>query len=111
MKSFLFTIVLVFSFSTFAADFLCSNQINGQEVSQVQMKTKVGSRIEISDESDFISYMSERSPNEFTLEFYSREDEIRVYSEASVINEKDSITAATWSHAKMITVKCHKTKN
>lgn len=110
MKSFFLLFSLIFSTQVYSAEFSCSNGINGNEISKVSLKTKIGSRVQISDEGDFVSYISENKPNQYTLEFFSVNDHIRVYSEAFVTNEKEFITAATWSDQKMITVKCYKIK-
>ena len=91
-----------------AATFECQTFLNLDVISAQVVKTEVRSKVEVDNTDVARSYLTQKENNVFLLEAYLPQHDMRIYSEAAVIEKNTTITVSVWSHDDMIDVVCRK---
>jgi hypothetical protein len=109
MKNILFfALFLTISQSAFSASFECQTFLNLDVISSqiIQTAQKVKTPV---DETDVaVSFLTEKYNDNYLLEVYLPQSDMRIYSEAMVSTGGQTITSSIWTREYMVDVVCRK---
>lgn len=104
----IFTVILFCAFPVFAAKLECLVLINLDVVTKSTISTSLMSKVPIVNHQEIISYVTETSPDTFSLEAFVPSLDARIYSEASMSKTEEKISAVLWSREILAEVVCKK---
>jgi hypothetical protein len=100
----LVSIVLV---SVAKADrFDCGLYYNLDRISDNVVETKMSEKVLITKTDEATAYLNQKKSNDFEIEVYLPEHQMRVYSQAELSLGKAQISISTWSRESLIDVIC-----
>lgn len=104
----LIAFVLISSKIALAGTFECQTFLNLDAISAQVVKTelKVKTTVDITDAAQ--SFLTEKENDVYLLEVYLPESDMRIYSEASVVDLNFTIAASIWARDYMVDVVCRK---
>ena len=107
-KIFLFALVLINVQILKAATFECQTFLNLDVISAQVVKTEIRSKVDVDNTYIAHSFLTQKENNVYLLEVYLPEHDMRIYSEATVIENNTTITASLWTRDDMVDVVCRK---
>lgn len=109
MKHFLTgAIFLITGQWAYSATFECQTFLNLDVISAQIVKTEVKVKTPVDQTDVAVSYLTEKANNAFTLEVFLPLSEMRIYSEGTVSEASQTITASAWAREYMVDVVCRK---
>jgi hypothetical protein len=99
---------LVMSESAFSASFECQTFLNLDVISAQIVKTTKKEKVAVDETDVAVSYLTEKNNDTYLLEVYLPLSDMRIYSEAVVINRDQTITSSIWTREYMADVVCRK---
>lgn len=106
----LFILVFLGSAVGYSATLDCKSVVNLKEVSHSSIVTSLQNKILVNRDEQVSSYVTETSPNVFTLEAFIPKLEIRIYSKAILNNSNELLTTSLWDRDIMVDVECKNIK-
>lgn len=107
MKYRIVLVSLVLLASVAKADkFECGLFYNLDRISDSLVESKLSEKVLITKNYEATAYLNQKKANDFELEVYLPEHEMRVYSQADLSSGKAQISLSTWSRQSLIDVVC-----
>jgi hypothetical protein len=106
MKYIIVLVSMVLSLGAQAERFDCGLYYNLEQISDNVVQTKLSEKVLITKTDLATAYLNQSKLNEFEIEVYLPEHEMRVYSQADLYSGKAQISISTWSRKSLIDVVC-----
>ncbi|MEQ1723372.1 MAG: hypothetical protein ABL930_09365 [Pseudobdellovibrio sp.] len=110
MRALIYLVLTVFALNTQAATLECKSFINLDEVTSSAVVTSLKNKVLIDKVDEITSYVTETSPNVFSLEAFIPSLEMRIYSEAALNNVGEVLKATAWAREILVDVICKRIK-
>ncbi len=92
--------------SSQAATFNCQLLINGNLKQEMEVQTKLNSKIRIVSTGDVTGYLVEKDHNLFVIESFLASSEVRIYAEATLKSAGEKLTSSLWSRDLLMDLTC-----
>ena len=102
----LILIMLIASTSAFSKDLICDIKVNLDSVLTVPVSTTLKDKVMIGEVDEARAYITEQADNQFLVEAYLPDYEIRIYGLGTLREAKDTVTASLWGREYMIDIAC-----
>lgn len=102
--------ILLSSCSVFSATLECKVVLNLDIVDKSTVVTFLKHKSLIAEHSQIISYVTEMSPDFFSIEAFIPSLDTRIYSEGVLKNSDETLTATAWARDILADVICKKIK-
>lgn len=99
---------LLFCSAAHSATLKCKSFVNLKETASLVVTTELGRKISLVSSDEFASFLTENKPDYFSLEVFVPSLEARVYSESTLSNSGQTLTATIWDRDILISMTCDK---
>ena len=106
MKYTAFLVLILFCSFSFADRFECGLFYNLDRISDNVVETKLANKVLITKTDEATAYLNQKKENEFEIEVYLPEHQMRIYSQAELSLGKAQISISNWSRESLIDVVC-----
>ena len=101
-------VALLFPFVVHAALLECKNLVNLEVVSEGSVTPVKKVKLLVSTSDEVVSYVTETGPEQYLVEAYLPNLQMRIYSEGSISKPDQTLTASAWDRSLMVDVICKK---
>ena len=106
MKYTAFLVLILLGSVSLADSFDCGLYYNLDRISDNVVETKIGVKALITKTDEATAYLNQKKENEFEIEVFLPEHQMRVYSQAELSLGKAQISITNWSRESLIDVIC-----
>ena len=106
MKFILVLASLLLAATAQADRFECGLYYNLDRISDSVVESKLSDKVLIAKTDEATAFLNHKKANDFEIEVYLPEHEMRVYSQADLSSGKAQISLSTWSRQSIIDVVC-----
>lgn len=106
----IFLLIIAHSINVFAATLECQVQKNLDVIKHSILVTSMKDKILIAGDFQLISFVTETTPDVFSIEVFVPELDARIYSEGSLKEPGKILVASVWARDVLADVSCKKLK-
>ena len=110
MKKILFLAIVAFSSQLFSAELDCNIKLNQEIISKAKVSTVLDKRVVINSESGIFAYVTEKSSQQYVVEAYLSDYDLRIYGEGSLKDNHDRLIASAWGQTSIVDIGCELSK-
>lgn len=86
----------------------CQFKVNLDLASDFNVETQLQKRVQVTDFDEAVSYVTETTPDHFSIEMYLPGHDLRIYSEGVLTSNQDHLTASAWARDRIVELSCQK---